>query len=383
MERKVEGGNVDGFDAFVEELQRTADQSLLPLFQARDASARLLEALPRVYPPGCLGDSASQAQRAWELSGLFFLNQGRYYEALSIFTSLYYAMLRGQDEAGRLHKGMPLVWIADCYSRMGFPVHTKRYLMLTLCEDAIRENGVVSPENTGIYFRLVWLHGVPESDLLRYARRFNDLAVANPERAKFPEWILQQVDQTWMTELPSPGEAGVYVVNPLYVTDLLQRLGDGSGTELELLAEYLLSCMPGCRTTRRPRSGSTDYDILCAVEGFEVDFRSELGRYFVCEAKDWDKPADFTAMAKFCRVLDSIKSRFGILFAKRGISGQGETRYAEREQLKVFQDRGIVIVVVDEEDLERVAAGGHFTQMLREKYEAVRLDLRPSARVAG
>jgi hypothetical protein len=255
--------------------------------------------------------------------------------------------------------------------------------MLTLCEDAIRENGAVSPENSGIYFRLVWLHGVPERELLRFAGRFNELAVANPERAKFPEWILQQVDQAWITELPSPSEAGVYVVNPLYVICLLQTLGEGSGTELELLAEYLLSCMPGCRTTRRQRSGSTDYDIICAMEGFEVDFRSELGRYFVCECKDWDKPADFTAMAKFCRVLDSTKSRFGILFAKTGISGQGQSRYAEREQLKVFQDRGVVIVVVDKKDLEYVAAGAHFTQMLREKYEMVRLDLRPSARDAG
>ena len=64
---------------------------------------------------------------------------------------------------------------------------------------------------------------------------------------------------------------------------------------------------------RRKRSWSTDYDIVCSMEGFEVDFRSELG-YFVCECKDWNQPADFSVMAKFCRVLDSTKSRFGVLF---------------------------------------------------------------------
>jgi hypothetical protein len=186
---------VDGLQALVEELERTADPAVLPLIQARDAAARLVEALPRIYSPNRLVAPSGQARRAWELSGLFFFSQGRYHEALSLFTALYYAVLRARDEAGRLHKGMPLVWIADCYSRMGFPVHAKRYLMLTLCEDAIRENGAVSPENTGIYFRLVWLHGVPERELLRFASRFNELAVANPERAKFPEWILQQVNQ--------------------------------------------------------------------------------------------------------------------------------------------------------------------------------------------
>jgi len=80
-------------------------------------------------------------------------------------------------------------------------------------------------------------------------------------------------------------------------------------------------------------------------------------------------------MAKFCRVLDSVKCRFGILFSKCGISGEGCTRDAEREQLKVFQDRGMVIVVVDEKDLKHVADGGNLVSLLRAKYERVRLDL--------
>ena len=100
-------------------------------------------------------------------------------------------------------------------------------------------------------------------------------------------------------------------------------------------------------------SNSTDYDIICSMEGFEVDFRSEFGRYFVCECKDWNKPADFTAIAKFCRVLDSVKSRFGILFSKNGISGTKKIGYASLEQIKVFQDRGMVIVVIDKSDLRK------------------------------
>ena len=111
------------------------------------------------------------------------------------------------------------------------------------------------------------------------------------------------------------------------------------------------------------------------MEGPELDFRSELGRYFVCECKDWDRPADFTTMAKFCRVLDSTKSRFGILFSRSGISGQKQTLYAAREQLKVFQDRGMVIVVIDFKDIERISAGENFINLLRTKYESVRLDL--------
>jgi hypothetical protein len=64
------------------------------------------------------------------------------------------------------------------------------------------------------------------------------------------------------------------------------------------------------------------------------------------------------------------------LFSRKGISGAGETENAEREQLKLFQDRGIAIVVVNEQDLRRVAAGVNFITMLRSKYEKLRLDLR-------
>jgi hypothetical protein len=177
-----------------------------------------------------------------------------------------------------------------------------------------------------------------------------------------------------MTQIPTPREAGVFITNLSYVQRLIGQLGDRSGQALEHLADYVLSCIPGCRSMRRVQSPSTDYDVVCSVEGHSLDFRSELGRYFVCECKDWSEPANFTAMAKFCRVLDSVKSRFGILFSKNGISGNDGSRDAGLEQRKIFQDRGIVIIVVDENDLKRVAAGANFISMLRSKYEAIRLD---------
>ncbi len=80
-------------------------------------------------------------------------------------------------------------------------------------------------------------------------------------------------------------------------------------------------------------------------------------------------------MAKFCRVLDSTKAKFGILFSSSGLSGQGRSKDAEREQLKIFQDRGIIIVVITRADLESVAAGRNLISLLRERYEAVRLDV--------
>lgn len=289
-------------------------------------------------------------------------------------------MLLHQQEANiHAHKGMPLVWISDCYGNLGCPVLARRYLMLTTCEDAIRDKGHIQADQSGVYFLWVWKYGLGHGDLNRYAGTIWDLYQMNPDDAAFPEWILQDLDDHWMTGYPSSHEASLYVITASYVKRLLARLGSGDGMVLERLAQYLLSAIPACRAYRHQRSHSTDYDIVCANEGVDFDFRSDLGRYFICECKDWKRRANFTAFAKFCHVLDSAKCRFGILFSKQGISGKGKATNAEREQLKVFQDRGMVVVVISESDLERLASGANFITMLRRNYETVRLDLKPSS----
>ncbi len=130
----------------------------------------------------------------------------------------------------------------------------------------------------------------------------------------------------------------------------------------------------------RTRSESTDYDVVCAPEGTPLDFRSELGRYFLCECKDWDKPADVTAARKFAGVLRSAKCRFGIIFSKNGISGETRTKSAERELLKIFQQDDVAVIAFSESDLTRVASGANFIAVLRAKYEQIRLDLLKKTR---
>jgi hypothetical protein len=347
------------------------DPNLVDLIAKTDAVPRLLQILPKKYPAA---DEA--AIHAWDWSGFALQQRGRIHEALAIHWLHYQHLLRNQEGAARVHKGTPLVRISDCFSALQFPVHAKRYLMLTLCEDAIKGGGFVSPD-LGVYFRLTW-SGVTEEQLTDYANRFYELSEKHAEEAFFPEALLQRLeDNNWQTEFPSDREALFYRINPTYVGHLLGSLGDGPGDALEMLAQYLMSSMPGCRTRRRVRSKSSDYDLVCAMERFDLDFRSELGRHFVCECKDWNRKADFTVMAKFCRVLDATNSRFGVLFSSEGISGEGKEKDAEREQLKVFQSRGIIIVVLNREDLTKVRDGANLIALLRAQYERVRLDLHP------
>ena len=369
-----------GKDPFSQELsweliEKYLDSSLWQQLGYRDGAATLSIQIPQCFTP----DKLSQEKNlitCWERIGNFYKNLRRPYEALSIYFSLYYQLIKTQKLTKEyIHKGLPLLWISECYYTMGFPVHTKRYLMLTLIEAAIDGKGNIPPDTTGIYWRLIYRHGLSDSEFKRYASEVYQLWHHNKIEAIFPEWILQHIDKRWLSELPSPAEAGLYVSNPLYIKQHIEELGDRKGKVLEDLAEYILACMPGCRTEKRQITSSTDLDIVCSMEGFEVDFRSEFGRYFVCECKDWKKAADFSTIAKFCRVLDSIKARFGILFTTHGISGKGKNKDAELERLKIFQDRGMVIVVLDRDDFINVSNGENFINLLRKKYERVRLDI--------
>ena len=361
--------------AWFARVENNVPPEVLSKLVRRDGAAQLVELLPQIIP---LTDVARpEGEGVWHNCGYFYYNLQRYNEALGVFSAMYDQMLAYQLQTKtRIHKGMPLVRMSECHFNLKRPVLAKRYLMLTACEDAIRAKGHIVPEETGIYFRLVWERGFSHQLLVKYAREVWQISQQHPTESLFPEWIMQELDQDWMIEFPSIEEAGLYFVTIPYIKWLLERLGSEHGLILERLAHYLVSMMPGCRALMRSKTYSTDYDVVCTPEGLGLDFRSELGRYFLCECKDWQAKADFTTIAKFCRVLDAAKCSFGILFSKQGITGEKNTTDAAREQVKVFQQRGMVVVVVSEADVQVVAEGANFITVLRKKYEQVRLDLR-------
>lgn len=362
------------------ELERLLPASLLPHLAQRDGAAKLVQALPQTYPPSaiCAPRSAEEGpQRAWELCGLFFLFQDRFNDALPLFEALYFHILEFQKQTGQQsHKGMPLVWIAECHSRLGHPAIARRFLMLTLCEDAIRGQGKISADQSGVYFRLVWLNGMPDATFQEYSRKAYSVWIKQKSNSLFPEWILQELGSQWQNVNPSIAETTLYPSNPKYITHLVGLLGERSGKMLERLAQYLFSVIPGLICNTRLRTPSTDYDIVCSQYGLMVDFRSEIGRYFIGECKDWRKVVGTTTIAKFSHVLDTVKCNFGVIFSRQGISGKGKGTNAEREQIKTYQSKRVVIVVLAEDDLLRLAKGENFITMLRRKYERSRLDLR-------
>ena len=141
-------------DIDFKDLEKYLPESIFKLLDKRNATAILLDKLPEEWTPEDVSPRAGQPktieQRLWELIGLSILNKYGPHEALAIFMALYDHMLIAQEKNKyRVHKGMPLLWVSECFYRMGFHVHTKRYLMLTLCEDALTYNeGEIDPDTS-------------------------------------------------------------------------------------------------------------------------------------------------------------------------------------------------------------------------------------------
>lgn len=340
------------------------------------AFPQLLEALKNAAPfEMAIQDEA--AVRLWQSCAVKLIRASHFHDATDLLQVLYHGAMvtQGSQRPSSSVKGTALVWLAEAHLHLGHRALAQRYAVLTLCEDAIGAKGEWARLiGWGGYWRARLQFGVTDHEAQSLVNEFWQAFQVDPTMGRFPEWVLQQVDERWRTELPATSESGRYQINRHYARELLNRLGSDKGTAFELLAQYLFSSIPGWRTRRRVRTPSTDYDVMCTLEGVPVDFRGDLGRFVVCECKDWSSPINFGAVAKFARVLQSAKCRCGILLSRNGVTGRGHTGDAARELIKVYQDTGIAILVLDLDDLNLVVDGANLIQVLRDKYEQVRLD---------
>src|SRR5271157_3648395 len=133
----------------------------------RDGAFRLVKVLEDSIDPS---ETAEGQCGVWDNCALFYLIQRRFHEALLIYVAMYAKLIdMQQTQDKRKHKGTPLVRISEIHGYMEHPLLAKRYIMLTLCEDAIATDGKIPIDNTGSYFRAVWQHGISDQEFHRYA----------------------------------------------------------------------------------------------------------------------------------------------------------------------------------------------------------------------
>ncbi len=151
-------------------IEKRIPEKFWDLLIDRSGASQFAAVLPEIFKVEDFVDD-SEAHLCWERLGNFYKNQGRFHEAIQLYFGFYYHFIKAQNASGKwVQKATPLVWIAECCSQLGYHALAKRYLMLSHIDDSIKIRGTVSPGGTGVYFRMVWNRGFPDSELRRYAK---------------------------------------------------------------------------------------------------------------------------------------------------------------------------------------------------------------------
>ena len=357
-----------GVDSFPAELKQ--------LLTRHEAAVICPDWLKKVHPRETLRETTSLAVFQWDMVGMWFAQQNRLHEAISIHRELYHLMCLAQEGHGWVHKGLPLVRLRDWHRRLGHPWHEERYLLLTLVEDAIRGQGLIELSTSGIYHRFRWEDGRSHDEFQTLSREIWKEYSLKREFREFPEQILARMSPHAMKTAATALEADIYEINPTLAGKLYQKAAAEDWRALETLAAYELSCVPGFEVSVQKPSQSSVFDGLVHIKGQMVDFRRELGTYLLVECKDWKKPIDSEPIAYLAQNLVFHECKAGILFSWSGITGTGEMKNAALTVLRAYHHAGKAIIVLDHNDFRSAAEGTPLQGILRKKYEEVRFDLR-------
>jgi hypothetical protein len=174
-----------------------------------------------------------------------------------------------------------------------------------------------------------------------------------------------------------------FPISQAYFSSLLKRASaphptaTSKGDSLEDLASYLFLLIPGWVPRRNllDEYHSFETDIVVRNLGRPSNLTAELlGRHFLVECKNWELPVGVRDVGYFLYRMRLTHARFGVLFAKTGITGdEANERAAHSLIRKAFHEDGSICVVLDESDLTSLADGQlSFWPILLERIERVR-----------
>ncbi len=147
------------------------------------------------------------------------------------------------------------------------------------------------------------------------------------------------------------------------------------GDALEQVATYLLLTLPGCvpRPKLLDQDQAFESDVVVRNLAPTPTFATELfGRQFLCECKNWSSPADAAAIGYLLFRMRQTHSKFGVIFSKKGVTGDVKQGKAARALLRrAFHEDGVTCVVINEEHLKQLADGElhSFSQILVNEME--------------
>lgn len=149
------------------------------------------------------------------------------------------------------------------------------------------------------------------------------------------------------------------------------------GNALEKLAAYLFLLIPGWLPLRSVQDEKQTAEIDLVVRNLQPNanlMADILGRYFIVECKNWDKPVGSRDVGYFLNKIRQSHASFGVIFSREGITGDGDEEKAAKELTpRAFHEDKSVCIVISRSDLRRLQNGETtFRTLLLELFEEFR-----------
>jgi hypothetical protein len=286
----------------------------------------------------------------------------------------------------KYHKGGAAHNAGVCFFSLGESTKGVWFFTCAYVEDVYNSPNNLIPETlAGQHLRVHF--NFAQSDFETIAAAARELKALGNSLWHFPEATLVQLARNRKLRIPLQRGASNVPVNRPFLRLLISMLPDGDDNlkkkSLEFLASYLAATLPGVRISPNVKAhpqGATfehEIDLVVIQYGSTPTYLLEaLGRHFLIECKNWDKPVGVRDLNHFVAKMRFSRCKCGIIFSREGLSGDAVPQglgFARITQLRWYQQDDCVVIVITKDDLDELAAhGGGFSETLLSAYESVR-----------
>lgn len=187
-------------------------------------------------------------------------------------------------------------------------------------------------------------------------------------------------------EDPNGNRSQEYIKKPDYEIDLkkfedaLEAMDNADTTQergdaFEELAGVLMEAMPFIRVRdQNVRTKTSELDLIVEYTGADKKkIFDKVSSDFLIECKHWSEPVGSDPVGNFIQKMDKLNIDFGIMFARNGVTGDEQTDGYGQIRDAFIQSQKIVLVV-DNEVIDRILDGENFYKILDDLYYKRRFD---------
>lgn len=385
-------------DSLADLRRRVQERSILPL----DLSRELQQVADRHMPITCFSDYHSGGSE-WKIAHdrynqvAHLLFQAREPHLAHLILQNWWMAL-GIEQQRTKHRyplAAPTFWLAQIFAWVGDPGLAFRWTLLTAIHD-IQSGMSDSPALQ--MAQATFGFGAPAARKLGFLAHECVQSIGEDwsQPCGFPEEVVQRLMRAsegrdaYTEQVALHATRHEFPISPGYLRALMARLSEAQaqgaqitpkekGDRLEAIARYLTSLLPGCvpRANLLSADKAFESDIVVANVYTQPTIISDLfGRYILVECKNYAQPVDVARVGYFLHRMRMVHAPFGIIFASRSVTGSTltEDEQAARSLIRrAFHEDGSICVVIDQDDLERLAEGQiSFYWLLHSRYEEFR-----------